>query len=113
VITIVLLAAILAMLALLAVRGVRIEHRGSVNLGAMQEGIALRMDHPIELVMPEAVRMVATGPDGEAVPLKLDILSCSRCDATMIPVRWNLWTGEIDWLCPDCGGVEASLPSSP
>ena len=107
---VVLLMAICALLALLAIRGVRVEHTGSVNLGPMQEGIALQMSAPVELVMPEAVRTIATGPDGGAVPLELDFLSCSTCDATMVPVRWNLWTGEIDWLCPDCGEALTSAP---
>ena len=109
----VLLAAILAILAVIAWRGLRVHHTGYVHLGPMQEGIALRVSEPIELVMPEAVRMVATGPDGGGVPLELDVLTCPGCDSTMIPVRWNLWTGEIDWLCPDCGRTHVSAPETP
>lgn len=95
-----LLAAILAMLVVLALRGVRIEHTGSVNLGGLEQGISLRMSEPMTLVMPEPARLVATGVDRDVIPVEFDILTCPEGAGTRLPVRWNPWTGEIEWACP-------------
>jgi len=109
----ILLVALVTLLAIIAVRGIHIHHTGYVSLGPMEEALALRMDAPVQLVMPEAVRMVTTGPDGGDVPLGLDLISCADCEGTMVPVRWNVWTGEIDWVCPSCGRLNVVPQEAP
>jgi len=71
------------------------------------------MTDPIQIEMPEAVQLVASGPDGGAVPVELEFISCSSCGGTMVPVRWNLWTGEIEWVCPTCGDSAIGPASDP
>jgi len=106
----VLLVAILATLLVIAVRGIRFEHTGSVTLDGMSEGVRLRMVDPVTLEMPEPAHLLATGADGEGIPIDLALLACPTCEGTMVPVRWNLWTGEIDWVCPACGETVTASP---
>jgi len=106
----VLLIAILAALATIAWRGIQIEHTGYVTLDGMTEGVQLRMVDPVALHMPEAVHLVATGAAGGAIPVGLSLLTCPSCGETMVPIRWNLWTGEIDWVCPVCGETTTVAP---
>lgn len=110
---VVLLIAILALLILIAWRGVHVEHTGSVDIGPMQEAITLRMSEPVTLEMPEPGRLITTGPDGGAIPLDLPLPKCPSCESTMLPARWNLWTGEIDWVCPACGESSVAAPANP
>jgi hypothetical protein len=106
----VLLLCILASLIVVAWRGIRIEHTGTVIVEGMPEGVRLTMDEPVELEMPEAITLHATGPDGGALPFEIGLLPCPSCEGTMVPVRWNLWTGEIEWVCPVCGESVTSSP---
>jgi hypothetical protein len=107
--TICLLAAILAVLLLITTQGIRIEHTGSVALTGMADDVSLRMADPVVLQMPDAVQLNATSNE---FPISLDLVSCPECGGAMLPVRWNLWTGEIEWACPACGAT-ASAPLSP
>lgn len=106
----VLLIAILAVLLTIAWRGVEIEHTGYVTLAGVSEGVELRMTDPVTLRVPETVHMVATGADGDAIPVDLALPTCPSCGGSMIPVRLNLWTGEIDWACPACGETVTATP---
>jgi len=105
-----LLAAILVLLLGIAHNGIRIEHTGSVDLAGMVDRVDLTMTEPIELTMPEPGRLVTTGPDGTAVPISLELAVCPTCGGAMVPVRWNLWTGEIAWRCRDCGETLTAPP---
>lgn len=106
-----LLVAILATLITIAWRGVRVEHTGAVSLEAMAEGIPLRMEGPVTFQTPDPVRMITTGQTTDSVPVALSFLPCPSCGGTMILVRWNLWTGEIEWACPTCD--EENFPDAP
>ena len=97
-----LLVAVLSVLIVIAWRGVRVEHTGEVTLGAATDGVELRMVDPVTLQIPEPARLVATGTSGDAIPFDLALPTCPNCGRTMIPTRWNLWTGQIDWRCPAC-----------
>jgi hypothetical protein len=107
---IVLLIAVLAALATIAWRGIRIEHAGSVTLAGMTEDVRLRMVDPVTLEMPEPAHLVTTGADGDAIPVDLSLPACPACGGPMVPVRWNLWTGRIDWVCPACGETMTASP---
>lgn len=98
-----LLVAILAVLITLAWRGLRIDHTGTVAIGGMSDAIPLEMTGPITLTMPEPARLIATGPDGAPILAEFAVLSCPTCGGGMVPTRWNLLTGKIDWVCPSCG----------
>ncbi|MGB2984179.1 MAG: hypothetical protein WBC63_10050 [Candidatus Bipolaricaulia bacterium] len=106
----ILLIAILATLITIAWRGVRIEHTGTVAFGGIVDEIPLRMSAPITLTMPEPAHLITTGPDAEAIPVDLALLTCPSCGSTMVPARWNLWTGEIDWICPNCRETVTAAP---
>jgi hypothetical protein len=105
-----LLVAILATLITIAWRGVRVEHTGVVSLGETLDALPLRMIEPITLQMPEPARLITTGPEGGPIHTDLSVLPCPTCDGTMVPVRWNLWTGELDWICPECGDAVTASP---
>jgi hypothetical protein len=101
----VLLAAILGTLVTIAWRGVRIEHVGAVSLDAITGGIPLEMAGPITLEMTAPVHLVTTGAESDAVPIDLSLPTCPECGGSLVPVRFNLWTGEIEWACPACSGT--------
>ena len=105
-----LLIAILATLITIAWRGVRVEHTGVVSLGGMLDAIPLQMSEPITIQMPEPARMIATGAEGDTIPVDLSLPVCPECGGAMVPVRWNPWTGAIDWSCPICGDLSAEEP---
>lgn len=102
----VLLAAILAVLVSIVWRGIEVKHTGSVSLESMTDGIPLRMEGPVVLETSEPVRMVATGPTSESIPVDVAFIPCPKCGGPLLPVRWKLFTGEIEWGCPACGEAE-------
>ena len=103
-----LLLAILATLVAIAWRGVRVDHTGTVTLDGMVDAITLEMsEEPVTIQMPEPGHLIATGPTGTSIPVDLAMAGCPECGGPMIPVRWNLWTGEIEWGCPVCGAGPA------
>ncbi|MCK5246529.1 hypothetical protein KAR02_06500 [Candidatus Bipolaricaulota bacterium] len=108
--SIVLLLAILFMLVSISRNGLNIRLGGDKDLSDMSDQVTveLTMDEPIVLAIPQPVQMVATGPDGEAIPATLSFVRCPSCNGSMLPSKWNPWTGQIEWTCPACG--EAGPP---
>lgn len=105
-----LLIGILAVLVEVALHGIRIEHAGTVEVGGIRETIQLRMAEPVTLQMPDPAYLVATGAHDDEIPVTVSLPRCPTCGDRMLPVRWNLWTGEIEWVCPDCGGTVTAVP---
>jgi len=88
-----------------AIRGIRFEHTGTVAFGVVGEAVPMTMAEPVRLEMPTPATLVATGPDGEPISVSLSLVECPTCGAAMVPTRWNLLSGEIEWACPACGEV--------
>jgi hypothetical protein len=97
-----LLLGIAIVLAWIGLNGVRIELSGDVNVVGMYETIRLSMPEAIPLVMEEPAHLITTGADGNAIPTTVSLLPCPECGASMLPVRWSPWSGEIEWACPAC-----------
>ncbi|HHK66873.1 hypothetical protein DRJ24_04550 [Candidatus Acetothermia bacterium] len=76
-----LLAGILAILIDIAHNGIRVEHTGKVELAGMYDKVELTMSGPVRLVA-----------DGDGIPLRL-----SSENAVVVPLRFNPWTGRIEW----------------
>jgi len=102
--TVILLLAILFMLVSISSNGLDIRLGGDINLSDVSDHLTveLTMDEPIILAMPQPVQMVATGPDGEAIPATLSFVTCPNCGGPMLPSKWNPWNGRIEWACPAC-----------
>jgi len=94
---IVLLAGILVLLVQINRYGLTINVTGAVSLADA------KVDGEVTLIMPEAVNLIATGPEKGPVPGSLSLLPCPQCRGSMLPVRFNLFTGKIEWRCADCG----------
>lgn len=105
-----LLTALLVVVVGLSTRGIRVEVgeplriSGPLTIGGsitVQEPIAvtveameIRVPQPVALELPGgALEVQATfGPP------------CPQCgEGVLLPVRWNLLTGEITWRCTACG----------
>lgn len=102
-----LLAAILAFLVSIAFHGIHIEYKGDVRVIGMPQEIALRLAEPVTLTMPDGAKLAATVSGAQSAPVALafsDIL-CQECGSSMLPVRFNILTGKIDWACPRCGAT--------
>ncbi len=83
-------------------------------LGLMEHGVTLRLDGPVELAgepqtqklivdlrLTEPVRAELGGP----LDMRASIqgTACPDCDGgALLPIRWNLLTGEITWRCMGC-----------
>lgn len=98
-----LLAAILVVLIGITQHGIRIEYAGDVRIVGMPSEIALRMPEPVQLEMPNGAQLTASVSDGTDIPLSITLLTCPQCGGPLLPTRWNVFTGEIDWTCPACG----------
>jgi len=107
-----LLAGVLFTLIDIARNGVRLELAGSVDVRGMPQEIALSMGEPVTLVLDDSANLTVTGPDGGSLPASLSLLPCPECGAPMLPVRWNPWSGEIEWACTSCDAV-IRLPAAP
>jgi len=70
------------------------------------------MGEPVTLVLDDSANLTVTGPDGGSLPASLSLLPCPACGAPMLPVRWNPWSGEIEWSCTSCDAV-IHLPAAP
>ena len=92
--------------------GIRIELGGEVNVTGMHDTVTLKMSEPVPLAVEEPVRLIASGADGEAIPAALSLLPCPACGASMLPVRWSPWSGDIEWACPTCGET-LTRPAAP
>lgn len=92
-----------------------------------REGVPVRLSEPVSLPGPLEVQLAR--PVTLSAPLKVEVekislslperfsvslsepveaevnlLRCPQCrSGTLIPVRWNLLTGEITWRCSSCG----------
>jgi hypothetical protein len=97
-----LLLGILLVLAGIGRNGVRLQLAGDVNVTGMQDTVRLSFSEPVPLVMEEPAHLITTGADGKAVPATVSLLPCPECGASMLPVRWSPWSGEIEWACPVC-----------
>ena len=108
--SVVVLLGILFMLFSISRNGLNIRLGGDINLSELSDHITveLTMADPITLTLPQSIQMVATGPDGEAIPATLAFANCPQCGGPMLPSKWNPWDGRIEWTCPACG--EASAP---
>ncbi len=95
IIVIAILVGILITVVHLAMDGITVTVTGNVGLENPTGGIGLSMSEPISLV--------ATGPDGEAIPADLAIFRCPKCGGTMLPVQFNVINGKITWKCTKCG----------
>jgi len=104
-VSIALLLAVLFMLVSIGRNGLSIRLGGDINLSDLTDRITveLSMDDPIVLTIPQPVQMVATGQDGDAIPATLSFVACPSCGGSMLPTKWNPWTGQIEWTCPTCG----------
>jgi hypothetical protein len=111
--TVALLAGILFMLVLISRNGISIHLGGDISLSDASDRISveLSMNEPLVLTMPEPAHLVATGPEGNAIPAALSLAVCPHCGGSMLPGKWNLWTGEIEWVCPACGQVDVRSPA--
>jgi len=96
---IVLLVGILVVLIQINRHGFTINVTGAVSLVDTETGAI----GDVNLVMPEPVNLIATGPGNEPVPTNVSFVSCPKCGGSMLPIHFNLFTGEIEWRCIDCG----------
>jgi len=83
----ILLAGILSVLIVITRNGIRVEHTGKVELVGMYDKIELTMSGPVRLVA-----------SGDGIPITL-----SAENAMVVPLRFNPWTGRIEWGKPDEG----------
>ena len=100
------LGTLLAVLIDIDRHGVTVTIGGKVDLVGSAPGILGRVD----LTMAKPVSLIATGPNNAPVPARLAIATCPKCGGSMVPVRWNLITGEIVWKCLECGYTTTSAP---
>ncbi|MEA3238313.1 MAG: hypothetical protein U9Q94_00795 [Candidatus Bipolaricaulota bacterium] len=89
-----LLAGILVVLIHVGRTGITVNVTGRVGLENATDGI--------DLTMPTPVNLVATGPENQPVSTDLSLFRCPKCGGTMLPVRFNMLTGQITWKCPEC-----------
>lgn len=106
-----LLTSLLVLGIVLATRGISVQLAepihisGPLTIGGnitVQEPIAVTMD-AMEIRVPQPVA-VALPRDTLDVRATLGGAPCPRCgEGVLLPVRWNLLTGEIVWRCTACG----------
>jgi hypothetical protein len=92
-----LLAAILVVLIQVNRNGIQISYSGDLKIVGMPDEIALRMAEPVRLTMPEGTQLTAAFPDGQSIPLSISLAAGPDGDGTLIPARWNPFTGVIEW----------------
>jgi hypothetical protein len=100
-----LLAAIVAMLVSISLNGIRIDYAGDIRIVGMPEEIRLRMAEPVTLTMPGGTTLTATVSGVQSAPLPIAFASavCPECGGAMLPVRYDVLSGKIEWACPVCG----------
>jgi len=103
-----LLLGILLVLAGIGRHGVRIELAGDVQVTGMPDAVELTMPDAVSLVMEGPAELVAGGTADAPIPATLSLLPCPECGASMVPIRWSPWSGEIEWACPICGATDAN-----
>lgn len=104
-----LLVVIVALLATIARNGVRITYSGDIRVVGMPAEIGLRMAEPIVLTMPDGTTLAATvsGVQSQPLPIAFASALCSDCGAAMLPVRYDVLSGKIEWACPKCGATSS------
>ena len=100
-----LLATVLVFLWQINREGVTVHLSGQVKL-ADTTGVA----GEVSLVMSEPVSLIATGPQETPIPANLSVVPCPQCGGNMLPTRWNLFSGEIQWRCLECGFSTKQTP---
>jgi hypothetical protein len=93
-----LLATVLILLWQINRDGVTVHLSGQIKL-ADTTGVA----GEVSLVMSEPVSLIATGPQETPIPANLSVVPCPQCGGNMLPIRWSLFSGEIQWRCLECG----------
>ena len=101
-----LLATVLAVLWQINREGVTVHLSGQVKLTDAATGVV----GEVSLVMSEPVSLIATGPQEAPIPANLSVVPCPQCGGNMLPVRWNLFSGEIQWRCLECGYSTKQTP---
>jgi len=107
------LLAILVVLIMLMLRGVHLEHKGTVSVVGLSDPIRVAVSEPIEIRLTDPVVLAVSGVETSAIPLEFnvtDIPSCPECGGALLLRSYNLWSGEIEWFCPACNGVVMPLP---
>jgi len=107
-----LLAGVLFTLIDISQNGIRLELAGTVTVSGIPEQVDLAMDDAVTLRVEEPANVSVTGPEGDAIPATLSLIACPDCGAPMLPVRWNPWSGEIEWICTSCD-AEITRPVEP
>ena len=102
--TVGLLVAILVFVISVSRNGIHISYSGDVRIVGIPQEIALRMAEPILLSMPDGTTLAATVTGAETGPVTLAFATalCPTCGSSMLPVRFNVITGKIEWACPQC-----------
>lgn len=79
----------------------------TLHVTGIPSEITLRMIEPVALVMPDGARLSATVEGAAAIPVELSLAFpiCATCGEPMVPVRYNLLSGKIDWACPHCAAA--------
>lgn len=80
-------------------------------LSLQYKGISVQLSSPaspqeihLVLTVPEAVEVVAGGEAEASLRTSLEGIPCPRCqEGTLLPIKWNPFTGEITWRCSSCG----------
>lgn len=64
-------------------------------IAVTMEGVEIRLPQPVSVELPTSTLDVRATLGGAP---------CPRCgEGVLLPVRWNLLTGEITWRCTACG----------
>ncbi len=106
-----LLASLLAIAILLATRGISVHLSEPIHIsGPLIVGGAISVEEPIVVTM-DAMEIRVPQPVSVELPSDtLDVRAmlggapCPRCgEGVLLPMKWNLFTGEITWRCTACG----------
>ena len=103
------LAALLTVLIDIDRHGVTVNIAGQVDLAKDKTGALGKVD----LVMGKPVSLIATGPGNAPIPANLAVATCPKCGGSMVPIRWNPFTGEIVWQCLKCGYTTKDITTNP
>lgn len=103
-----LLAAILGLLIVLVLHGIRIEYEGDVRVIGMPSEIQLRFAEPAVVEFADGTRVTASVSGDAASPVAIAFASalCPDCGGAMLPVRYDVLSGKIEWACPKCDPLE-------
>ena len=107
-----LLAALLVIVVGLATRGIRVEVAEPLRIsGPVAIGGSITVPEPISVTV-DAMEIRVPNPVAVELPgSTLDVRTtlgapCPHCgEGVLLPVRWNLLTGEITWRCTVCGSA--------